>query len=191
MITCRTIDEIRIKTPSGIINIPSGKIFNTSNINKVLSLLKSSKIAFISSDNDNLPTEQCPQSPQCLQSENCKGFSDADIGKQKSAMSASNQVNSPLYVLSESACGVREWDPEMQQYLEWFKTAPRIEQPFHLAKHLRICSPEKFYASLERSIQAGPSGPRGRHEAILEVLKKLKTLIDGDGSNASLGNFPF
>lgn len=190
MITCQTIDEIRIKTPSGIINIPSGKIFNTSNINKVLYLLKSSKIAFISSDNDNLPTEQCPQSPQRLQSENCKGFPDADIGKQKSAMSASNQVTSPLHALLESTCGVREWDPEMQQYLEWFKTAPRIEQPFHLAKHLRICSPEKFYASLERNIQAGPLGPRGRHGALLDDLKKLKTLIDGNGSNTDPGYFP-
>lgn len=172
-------------------NIPPGKIFSTSNIYNMLSLLKRSKIAIISSDNDNLPIEQSPQRPQCLQTENCQGFPDADIDSQKSAMSASNQVNSPLPALSKAICGVREWDPEMQQYLEWFKTAPRIEQPFHLAKHLRICPPEKFYASLERSIQAGPLGPRGRHGALLEDLKKLKTLIDGDDSNASPGNFPF
>lgn len=191
MITCQTIDEIRIKTPSGIINIPPGKIFNTSNINKVLSLLRSSKIAFISSYNDNLPTEQCPQSPHCLQSESCKGFPDADIEKQKSAMSASDQVNSPQHALSKATCGVSGWDQEMQEYLEWFKTAPRIEHPFHLEKHLYVCGPEKFYDSLDCSIQAGPSGPRGRHGALLDDLKKLKTLIDRDDSNASPGNFPY
>lgn len=179
MITCRTLDEIRIKTPSGIMNIPPGRIFNTTNINKALTLSKHCKIEIISSNNDDPLIKQSPQRPQCPQCEDCQGFPDADIEKQMSVMSANDQWNSPPLAFSKVTSDVRGWDPEMVLSLEWFKAAPRIKQPFHLEKHLYVCMPEKFYDSLERSIQAGPSGPRGMHGALLEDLKKLRQKIDG------------
>lgn len=160
-------------------NIPPGRIFNTSNINSALNLLTHSKIVIISSRNEDITIGRSPQCPQRLQSESCKGFPATDIERQKSAMSADGEGDSPPCTSSQVSDGEQEWDHEMQRHIEWFKAAPRITRPFHLEKHLYVCMPEKYYESLDRSIQTGPSGPRGKHGALMADLRRLREVSDG------------
>ncbi len=186
MIICRVPDRIRIKNPNRIRYILPGDIFETSNIGSAISLLKHKKVEIISSDNESLHVKQspqcrqCPQCPQSPQSEYSRQFRDADIEKEKSAMSANDQWNHSPRGLSKGGSDVSEWDVETQRYLEWFRTAPRMKRPFHLETHLYVSLPPGFYDSIERSIRAGPSGPRGKNGALLDDLKKLRRVIDGD-----------
>jgi hypothetical protein len=179
MITCESIYEIRIKTPSGIKSIPPGTIFESDNDTGVLLLLKQRKIRVLSRSKIHFPLQQSLQSPQSLQSENCIGFPDTDIKKQKSAMSAINITGEsrPRSLLPKNNT-VTGWNQEMRGLIDWFHTTPRRTQPFHLAPHLYVFTPEKFYESLQLDIQEGPLGPRGRHGALMDDLKKLRKVID-------------
>jgi hypothetical protein len=192
MITCESLYEISIKTPSGVRSIPPGTIFESNNNAGILSLLKREKIRIISSSEIHPPLNQSPQSPQCLQNEASKGTPVADIDISKSAMSATiRNEESPLSPLPPAKEIVTGWNQEMRGLIDWFQTAPRLKQPFHLEKHLHVCTPEKFYDSLERSIHAGPSGPRGRHGALMDNLKKLKIVMDGCNTDQCADNLPF
>lgn len=179
MITCICIYEIRIKTHNEIKSIPPGTIFESDNNTSVLALLEQRKIKVLSRSKIYFPLQQSPQCPQCLKNESYKGSPAADIDISKSAMSANIEDEKfpqrPLPPANESLAG---WNKDMQGLIDWFQTAPRIRQPFHLVKHIHVCKPEKFYDSLERSIQAGPSGLMGRYGVLRDDLKKLREVVE-------------
>lgn len=71
------------------------------------------------------------------------------------------------------------WPPEIQLLIGWFlKLEPREIAPFYLEPHLHVTDPVKFCAALRREVLAGPTGPRGKHGALLEDVRKLKELVE-------------
>lgn len=78
------------------------------------------------------------------------------------------------------------WSKEAQELIDWFVAVPKINEPFHLDQHRQICNPEKFYDSIIRDIQAGPSVSRNKHGVLMDDLKKLKIVVDGYNTDQSI-----
>ena len=68
------------------------------------------------------------------------------------------------------------WPAESRTLLDWFRTAPTQEAPFHLNGHTRVLNSEVFYAALWREIESGPRGARARHGALQADLRDLAKL---------------
>jgi len=78
---------------------------------------------------------------------------------------------------------MRHWDQESQEIIDWFMAVPRMKNPFNLDAHRHVFMPDKFYESIMRDIQAGPSGPRNKYGAIMDDLKKLKAIMNGNDAD--------
>jgi hypothetical protein len=46
--------------------------------------------------------------------------------------------------------------------------------PFNQEPHIHVIDPAKYFASLKREIESGPSCPRGRNGALLYDLNTLR-----------------
>jgi len=66
------------------------------------------------------------------------------------------------------------WPPEMRELINWFEKLETPTEPFYLEPHIRVIDPRKFFASLKREIESGPSCPRGRNGALLHDLNSFK-----------------
>ena len=67
-----------------------------------------------------------------------------------------------------------EWPPEIQSLIVWFMKLEPPAESFYLEPHLRVIDPEKFFATLRREIETGPSGPRARMGALQSDLRALQ-----------------
>lgn len=176
MLICEALSKIRIKTPDGIEIISAGKVFETSNINAANFLVTNSKIKILSTKIKNPSAEQSPQSPHCLQTLEKQGFSPADIETVKSAKSAcggSSAFNDP-----GPSDNSNNWNSEMKELIEWFKTAQLPTAPFNLEAHVKILCPKKFFAALEMDIVAGSKSPRAKFGTLQSDLLKLRNLFE-------------
>jgi hypothetical protein len=68
------------------------------------------------------------------------------------------------------------WPAEVQTLIEWFRTAPTQEAPFHTNGHTKVIDAGLFYKALRRDILAGPRGPRARTGALQDDLRELHRL---------------
>jgi len=66
------------------------------------------------------------------------------------------------------------WPPEVQSLVDWFMKLKPPETPFYLEDHREIIDPKKFFSSLRRDIEAGPSKPRARTGALQSDLRNLR-----------------
>lgn len=170
---CKTLKDIRIKTHDGIKEISRGYQFNTSDLTTALHLLNQKKIVILSPDKNISSTEQCLLRPPCPPINENQEVTCADILTAKSAMSAGDQHGTVTCKMPDA---IPAWPPEDQMIIDWFKAAPRIEDPFDLTPHIHISDPEKFYAALERDVAAGPTGPRARYGVLMAYLRKLQMI---------------
>lgn len=181
MLTCEVLSEIHIKTHNGIKTIPPGKIFETSNIKAADSLVKSRKIKILSTDINDLSAKQSPQCPQSPQTKEYQRISDADIDMPKSVMSACRDAAADRSRKNLSAANnMNHWNDEMQELIAWFRAAPRPTQTFLLANHMRVINPEKFFAALEREIEAGQRSPRARTGALQSDLLAVRNYMENE-----------
>ena len=65
----------------------------------------------------------------------------------------------------------REWDPETEWLIEWFRTAQLPSRPFDLSPGIRVMEPEGFRLALLTDIAAGPSGLRARMSSLQDALR--------------------
>lgn len=70
------------------------------------------------------------------------------------------------------------WSPETQPLIDWFIKLEPPAEPFYLEPHIRVRNPAKFFATLQREIETGPSGPRARMGTLQSDLRKLKAYIN-------------
>lgn len=70
------------------------------------------------------------------------------------------------------------WFPENQALVDWYMQLDPPEVPFYLEPHICVVDPVKFFVSLRREIEAGPSGPRARRGALQTDLRKLKAFLN-------------
>ena len=98
------------------------------------------------------------------------------VDNTQSAMTETHRPVVPLPVKSiESATNVETiWPPEMREIIKWFMELETPTESFYLEPHIRVIGPEKFFASLRREIESGPSCPRGRNGALLHDLDILR-----------------
>jgi len=66
------------------------------------------------------------------------------------------------------------WPSEVQVLMDWFMELESPVAPFYLEPHRKVIDPEKFFASLRREIQTGPTGPRARMGALQADLRVLR-----------------
>jgi len=66
------------------------------------------------------------------------------------------------------------WPPEVQVLMDWFMELEPPKTPFYLEPHIHVIDPEKFFVSLRREIQTGPTGPRARMGALQADLRVLR-----------------
>lgn len=69
------------------------------------------------------------------------------------------------------------WKSEDKTLIDWFLTMNPPMEPFHLEPHRRIVNPSKFFAALQKDIEAGPNGPRGRYGALIQDLIAMKKVL--------------
>ena len=69
------------------------------------------------------------------------------------------------------------WSLEFQALIDWFMELDTPKEPFHLEPNRRIINPSKFFAALQRDIEAGPQGPRGRYGALIQDLIAMKKVL--------------
>jgi len=69
------------------------------------------------------------------------------------------------------------WSPDVQALIDWFMESATPAESFYLGPHIRVIDPEKFFSSLRREIEAGPTSPRGRNGALLYDLNTLRKIL--------------
>ena len=71
-----------------------------------------------------------------------------------------------------------EWPEDAVRLIAWFKSAEATlpRQPFDLCLGVKVTDPAKFYAGLNRNIEAGPVSARRR--GLLHDLAALKTVAE-------------
>ena len=69
------------------------------------------------------------------------------------------------------------WSLEFQSLIDWFLALDTPKESFHLEPHRRIVNPSKFFTALQRDIEAGPEGPRGKYGAFIHDLTNLKRVL--------------
>lgn len=69
------------------------------------------------------------------------------------------------------------WLPEVQALIDWFMKLEPPAAPFYLEPHIHVIDPEKYFTSLRREIESGPSCPRGRNGALLYDLNTLRKIL--------------
>lgn len=72
----------------------------------------------------------------------------------------------------------REWNVEMLELIEWFKSADLPMQPFALSDFENILAPVKYYEVLRREIAAGTKGARSRWGVLQSDLQRLKAYCE-------------
>lgn len=70
------------------------------------------------------------------------------------------------------------WPPDIQSLIDWFSTLEPPPEPFHLADHMKVLDPKKFFDQLQQEIKTGPKGPRARLGTLQSDLQKLKEYIN-------------
>lgn len=73
------------------------------------------------------------------------------------------------------------WPPEIQAIVNWFMDLAPPAESFYLEPHIRVINPVKFFATLRRKIEAGPSGPRARMGALQSDLRALQVKFHKEG----------
>jgi len=71
------------------------------------------------------------------------------------------------------------WGEAMAGLIQWFANASLPEDSFSICDHEHILNPEKYYSTLRRDIDQGPSGPRARTGALRGDLQRLKAFCEG------------
>ena len=69
------------------------------------------------------------------------------------------------------------WSPSIQALVDWFLELEPPAEPFDLEPHRHVIDPAKYFASLKREIESGPSCPRGRNGALLCDLETLRKIL--------------
>ena len=69
------------------------------------------------------------------------------------------------------------WLPEVQALIDWFMKLEPPAAPFYLEPHIHVIDPAKYFVSLKREIESGPSCPRGRNGALLYDLNTLRKIL--------------
>ena len=69
------------------------------------------------------------------------------------------------------------WPPEAQALINWFMELEPPAAPFNQEPHIHVIDPAKYFASLKREIESGPSCPRGRNGALLYDLETLRKIL--------------
>jgi hypothetical protein len=173
----KVLNEIELKTPSGIKKLYAGNIFETFDLKSAAYLIKSRKIKLISTN--KILIEQSPQSPQCLQLPDKQEDFPADIEFTISIKSLSDTTHNTVPLTSRDPhTAAAVWSDNMMDLICWLENSPRIQEPFRLDEHRLVCNPVKFYDSLMQEIQTGPSCPRNRNGALMEDLQKLKEIVN-------------
>lgn len=74
----------------------------------------------------------------------------------------------------------REFSPELQEGIVWFRLAWRTlpRQPFTLRPGHRVTDTDRFYAALDQDIRAGPTGVRARTPALQQDLADLLRQVE-------------
>ena len=75
-------------------------------------------------------------------------------------------------------CRSNSWSKEAEKLIDWLLSTQQIKEPFRLDQCRKVFGPDKFYSSLLREIQIGPSCPRNRTGALVDDLQKLKNVVD-------------
>ena len=69
------------------------------------------------------------------------------------------------------------WPPASQALINWFMELEPPAAPFNQEPHIHVIDPAKYFASLKREIESGPSCPRGRNGALLYDLETLRKIL--------------
>ena len=92
-----------------------------------------------------------------------------------------DRVSVPTTLLSDNGeplANVKSsWPPEAQSFIKWFMELEAPSEPFYLEPHIHVIDPAKYFASLKREIESGPSCPRGRNGALFYDLNKLRKIL--------------
>lgn len=81
---------------------------------------------------------------------------------------------SPVEAITPIANINAEWPPAVQPLIDWFMGLEPPAESFYLEPHLRVIDPEKFFATLRREIETGPSGPRAQMGSLQCDLRALQ-----------------
>ena len=69
------------------------------------------------------------------------------------------------------------WPPEYQSLVDWFMILDTPKAPFYLDAHRHVVDPVKFFSALQKDIEEGPNGPRGRHGIVIQDLTTIKKIL--------------
>jgi hypothetical protein len=72
-----------------------------------------------------------------------------------------------------------DWSPDERTLFNWFQ-ANRARLPrkrFTLSPGVVVSDMDRFLETLQRDIEAGPNGARGRHGAVRDDLRKLREIF--------------
>jgi len=72
------------------------------------------------------------------------------------------------------------WDSQAIEQIRWFLFSNLPTQPFRYADWATVTNTKRFFAQLLHDIAEGPTGPRGRYNAILTQLSQLRKRIERD-----------
>lgn len=70
------------------------------------------------------------------------------------------------------------WPPKVQSLIDWFMKLEPPAESFNLEPHMFVIDPHKFFATIRREIETGPTGPRARTGALQSDLWKLKFIFE-------------
>ena len=69
------------------------------------------------------------------------------------------------------------WPSNMHGLIEWFIALKPPAAPFDQEPHIHVINPEKYFTSLKREIESGPSCPRGRNGTLICDLNTLRKIL--------------
>jgi hypothetical protein len=89
-----------------------------------------------------------------------KKYTYANIPDKSDKTTPLHDDHLPDLNLIVSALSSQEWNREMQDLIEWYMAIPKPAGFFYLERHQHVVDSGKFFSTLQREIQTGPSGPR-------------------------------